>query len=291
MMLIAHISDFHIVEPGQIFSGRVDTAQGLRHAVDAINRHTPRPDLVLATGDLVNDATPAQYDQLREILTPLIPPIMFVPGNHDERRACELLATQLSDQTDDENQKSSTRATTDAAPTVRVGRAFPGEHIAAVSEFADLIIIGLDTTIPERHDGRLGHRQLDWLDDALTEFSDHRVLIAQHHPPFTTGIEQMDQMGLLDADAEAAVLERHRNVVGVLCGHLHRYIASPIGNTVAICAPSTGAQLALNIGGAHPAYTDETPAMLLHLLQPGHRLVTHVQPIPVPEAWLPDWAQ
>jgi Icc protein len=289
-MLIAHISDFHIVEPGHVFSGRVDTARGLRDAIDAINHHIPRPDLVIATGDLVNDATPGQYDQLREILNDLIPPVLFVPGNHDERRACEQLPSRPMDLLDGSRHGSTTRATAHVNPVVDVLRSFPGEHTAVIAEFADLIIIALDTTIPGRHDGLLGQRQLDWLDAALSEFADRNVLIAQHHPPFSTGIEQMDQMGLVDADDEAAVLERHHNVVGVLCGHLHRFIASPIGNTVAVCAPSTGAQLSLNIGGAHPAYTDERPAMLLHLLQPGHRLVTHVQPIPVPEAWLPEWA-
>ena len=282
-MLIAHISDFHILDPGEIFSGRVDTAAGLRRAIDAINHHTPRPDLVIATGDLVNDATPGQYDQLRSLLSGLIPPALFVAGNHDERRACASLGfghPSADDRSGDPTHDG----------RVRILEAMDADQHAFVAEVDSLIVVGLDTTIPGRHDGQLGERQLAWLDSVLSNLAGRDVLIMQHHPPFSTGLEQMDAMGLTDAQAEDTVLERHRNVVGVLCGHLHRFITSPIGNTVAICAPSTGAQLALEIGDGHPAYTDETPAMLLHLMRPGQRLVTHVQPIPVPESWLPHWA-
>jgi len=288
-MLIAHISDFHVLEPTEVFSGRVDTADGLRRAIAAINDHTPRPDLVIATGDLVNDAQPGQYDHLRALLSDLVPPALFVAGNHDERRAC---ASLISAHAEADTTAGTDDASVAAGPEhrLRVLESSADQHSCFVAEFGALIIVGLDTTIPGRHDGRLGEQQLHWLEDTLTTFADRDVLIAQHHPPFCTGIEQMDRMGLADAEAEAAVLERHDNVVGVLCGHLHRFIVSPIGNTVAMCAPSTGAQLALEIGDGHPAYTDETPAMLLHLHRPRQRLVTHVQPIPVPEPWLPDWA-
>lgn len=282
-MLIAHISDFHILDPGEIFSGRVDTAAGLRRAIDAINQYTPRPDLVIATGDLVNDATPGQYEQLRALLSDLVPPALFVAGNHDERRAC----ASLGFGPDSPNVHVADQGHRGQA---RILESLDADQHAFIAEMDSLVVIGLDTTIPGRHDGHLGDGQLEWLDSALSNLVDRDVLIMQHHPPFSTGLEQMDAMGLTDAHAEAAVLERHHNVVGVLCGHLHRFITSPIGNTIAVCAPSTGAQLALEIGDAHPAYTDETPAMLLHLVRPGERLVTHVQLIPVPESWLPHWA-
>src|SRR5688572_7937744 len=43
----------------------------------------PAPDLVLITGDLVNDGLPSQYEHLAELLAPLTAPVHLMPGNHD----------------------------------------------------------------------------------------------------------------------------------------------------------------------------------------------------------------
>ena len=59
-VLVAQITDCHIVEPGELMADRVDTAAMLRAAVAHILDMTPRPDVVLATGDLVNDVRTAQ---------------------------------------------------------------------------------------------------------------------------------------------------------------------------------------------------------------------------------------
>jgi 3',5'-cyclic AMP phosphodiesterase CpdA len=280
-MIIAHISDFHIVEPGMTFSGRVDTAAGLHRAVQAINALDPLPDLVVATGDLVNDGTAAQYRHLEELLAPLVPPMLAIPGNHDERSIFTALfgARRI------------------AAATANANGAVPEligtgpRDTTFVTRFNDIITIGLDTTVEGRHDGRLGAEQLEWLDETLTDHAGQPVVIVQHHPPFATGIEQMDEMGLGDAAEQREVLSHHVNVNGVLCGHLHRFITAAVGSGVAVCAPSTGAQLALQIGSLHPAYTDETPALLLHLVERPERLVSHVHPIPTPSPWLPEWAR
>ena len=84
-MLIAQITDCHIVEPGGLMADRVDPAAGLRRAIAVINDLDPRPDLVLATGDLVNDGTPAQYDHLVPLLDQIAAPLLVIPGNHDDR--------------------------------------------------------------------------------------------------------------------------------------------------------------------------------------------------------------
>ena len=47
----------------------------------------PPPDVVLCTGDLVNDGTDEQYAHLRRLLEPIEAPIRLVCGNHDDRAA------------------------------------------------------------------------------------------------------------------------------------------------------------------------------------------------------------
>ena len=43
-MLLAHISDLHVMPKGEVAYGRVDTAGMLREAVAHLNRLDPQPD-------------------------------------------------------------------------------------------------------------------------------------------------------------------------------------------------------------------------------------------------------
>ena len=60
-MLIAQITDLHIAEPDAEIHDFVDTNENLARAVKFLNRHAPRPDVVLATGDLTDHGRPEQY--------------------------------------------------------------------------------------------------------------------------------------------------------------------------------------------------------------------------------------
>src|SRR5436309_13121461 len=89
-MIVAQLSDPHIVEPGKsprtpAGFGPVDTAGFLSRAVDAINRLDPLPDIAVITGDLVDRGEPAEYGHLRRLIAPLRMPGFVRPGNHDAR--------------------------------------------------------------------------------------------------------------------------------------------------------------------------------------------------------------
>ena len=74
-MLIAQISDMHIKAPGKQLYNRIDKAGYLARAVAHILKLDPRPDIVLATGDLVDGGTTEEYAFLRELLAPLPMPV------------------------------------------------------------------------------------------------------------------------------------------------------------------------------------------------------------------------
>ena len=96
-----------------------------------------------------------------------------------------------------------------------------------------------------------------------------------HHPPFLTGIDYMDNYGLENSGALAAVVARHPQVERILCGHLHRSIDRRFAGTVAGTAPSTAHQVALNfLPDAPLRFAFEPPGYQLHLWREGG-LVTH----------------
>src|SRR5216684_2212730 len=86
-MLIAQISDMHVKAEGELLYGRIDTAGFLERAVAHVRALDPRPDVVLATGDLVEGGKPEEYARLRRLLAPLDMPVHLIPGNHDARDA------------------------------------------------------------------------------------------------------------------------------------------------------------------------------------------------------------
>ncbi len=74
---IAQLSDTHIGGPND------GSGERLSAAVDEINAMTRPPDLVLATGDLTHNGTPAEWAEFRERLDRCAVPWVAISGNHD----------------------------------------------------------------------------------------------------------------------------------------------------------------------------------------------------------------
>jgi 3',5'-cyclic AMP phosphodiesterase CpdA len=221
-MLIAQITDMHIKPEGVLAYKRVDTAGFLARAVDHILRLDPRPDIVLATGDLVDAGTDEEYERLRRLLVPLPMPVYLIPGNHDDRAAMR-------------------RVFADHAYLPREG------FIQYVVDEGPVRLIALDTLLPGSGSGLMDGERIAWLDARLDEARSKPTLIFMHHPPFKTGIAYMDSIGLDGTDALADVVRRHPHVERVVCGHLHRSIQSRWAGTVASTAPSTAHQIFLDV--------------------------------------------
>ena len=137
-------------------------------------------------------------------------------------------------------------------------------------------LVALDTLIPGEAGGLLCSERLAWLDHALASAAARPVLLMMHHPPFVTGIERMDRDGLQNTEALAAVVVRYPQIERILCGHLHRAIDCRFAGTVAGTAPSTGAQLRLDLTAEAPLrFMHEPPGYQLHMWHKDSGLVTH----------------
>ncbi|MFY1848859.1 phosphodiesterase [Achromobacter dolens] len=251
-MLIAQITDLHMRTPGDKAYGIIDPAAFLGPAVRALNALTPRPDCVLITGDLTDLGRPHEYQALRDQLQALEIPYFLPPGNHDDR--------------------------------AQLRAAFPdhgylqgqGPFIQYAVETYPLRLLALDTVVPMKSHGELCDERLGWLAARLAEQPDRPTLVLMHHPPFQTGIEHMDDIGLLAGGPELErIVARYPRVERVLCGHLHRTIFRRFGGTIASTCPGTAHQLALELGPRPTLqYIMEPPGYQLHWWHDG-ALVTH----------------
>lgn len=252
-MIVAQITDLHISTEGSLAYGRYDTSNTLSRCIAHLLRRRPAPDVVLATGDLVDAGSEAEYRRLRLLLAPLTMPLYLIPGNHDDRDAMR-------------------RVFRDHVYLGPAGE--PARY--SVAGYA-LRLLALDTTVRGETGGALDEAQIDWLDGELAATPREPALVFLHHPPFRTGIARMDTIGLAAASAErlGAILSRHAQVQLLTCGHVHRAIQVRWHGTVASVCPSTAFQYRLNLEDPklEPS-PHEPPAYQLHCWN-GSELVTH----------------
>jgi len=250
-MLLAQISDLHVMPKGALAYGRVDTAAMLRDAVGHLNRLDPQPDSVLITGDLADRGERTAYAHLREILADLKAPFYVIPGNHDRSAEFRLA---FADQ-----------------PYLPM----TGEFILYAIESLAVRIVALDSVVQGRTRGAVCDERLAWLERTLAQRPLAPTIVMMHHAPFVTGLPHFDQVGMdRSADLEN-VIARHPQVERVVCGHVHRATQIRFGGTIASSCPSTAHQVALDLRpSGTDSFTLEPPGFQVHRWT-GSTLFTH----------------
>lgn len=255
--LIVQISDLHIKRPGALAYNRVDTAAALTRCIAELNRFSPRPDLVVISGDLADTPTAEEYTHFKSLLAPLRIPFAAIPGNHDHRALMRAALPQ------------------DGAPAqgaINLARAV-----------GELDVLLIDSSTPGMNYGTLDVATLEWLDATLAASATQPALLFVHHPPFVTGISHMDVQNLRNADALAGILRRHPRVRLLAAGHVHRAVLTTFAGIATTICPAPNHAVALDLGaGLPPSLKIEPPAFHLHAWFPGDgfgRVVTHWMPI------------
>lgn len=254
-MLIAQITDIHLGfepdNPAEFNRKRLDMV------IERLMNGPNRPDMLLATGDLVDRGDEASYRRLANALSVCPFPVHLAMGNHDARDAFRAIF-----------------------PDVGCVDGFIQYDVSLDGGRKRLIVI--DTLEEGRHGGAFCETRAAWLTARLAEAPDTPTVIVMHHPPVEVGIDWMNT----HPDEPwvrrfADVIAGHHQVKALLCGHLHRPIAAPWnGVTVSICA-STAPQVSLDLRTIDPARPDnrpmivaDDPAYALHRWSE-HGLVSH----------------
>jgi 3',5'-cyclic AMP phosphodiesterase CpdA len=264
-VLIAHLTDTHVLAAGAVDGERhVDNNGRLAQAVATIGAETPPMRAVLATGDLTNDGQTAEYEELGRLLAPLSIPVLPIPGNHDDR--------------------DRVRATFPDVPWVDAA------HASWVTTVDHVRIVGLDSVRPGEPGAEFDTDRERWLRGVLGEPHDRPTVLAVHHPPFTTGIAWMDASGFVGLDRLEATLRDHP-VDRVVCGHLHRPIASTIAGIPVQVGLSTVQHVELGLAADAPIELILDPVGYQILRIDGAAIVTHTRYIDTGQLpFRPSWA-
>lgn len=273
-LLIAQLSDIHLRPRGRLYKDVTDSNQQFRAAIHHLQTIDRRPDLVVITGDLVDEGHADEYASVLELLKELAMPCLVMPGNHDDRERLRAVMAELRSSAD--------------SPASAVGSLLPppGALLPApaplhyVVETFPVRIVAFDACVPGRHHGQASENDLAWLERALTADRTKPTLLLMHHPPFVSGIPYLDQYRYFGEAALAELVRAAPNIEAVLCGHVHRLMTRRWAGTQVLACPSTTTEIALQLQpDASPKSYLGPPACLLHWWTPSHGLVSHLSHI------------
>ena len=210
---ILQITDTHL------FAGETDTLLGINtlhsyHAVlDAIVKQQLPADLIVATGDLVQDQSTRAYQRFTDGIARLPAPCVWLPGNHDYQpsMAQELAAAGIS----------------------------PSKQVLLGDQWQILL---LDSQVQSVPHGELSDDPLIWLDNCLAQQPDRHTVVMLHHHPLASGCTWLDQHSLRNSHMLAEVLTRYQNIEGILCGHIHQDLDVMWNGIRMLATPSTCVQ-------------------------------------------------
>lgn len=240
---ILQLTDTHLyADPDGTLLG-VNTLASCRSVIEYFLAHHWDIDLLLATGDLVHDASPEGYRQISEMLIGFDVPVFCLPGNHDvpasmhTHMSCDGVSTEL------------------------------------VNSMGGWRFLMLNSVVDNSEGGRLAGTQLERLERALDE-DDRHALVCMHHQPVKVGSAWIDTMAIENPGEFFAIIDRYPQVRGVLWGHIHQSYDAARNGVRLMASPSTCVQFAPHIDEFK--VDEEPPGFRLLALLPDGRILSEV---------------
>ena len=255
-MLVAQITDLHLkAENG----GSCRNLSRLRCVLADLKNMRQRPDVIVVTGDLTEKGEDASYFAVKTELSSIGIPYYLAMGNHDHAPAL-------------------------AACFPRT--VFKAAFLHYSVDDYPLRLIILDTSLPGRHGGSFCAERAAWLERELSKAPSAPTLIAMHHPPTDIGIAWMTTPNEAPwAKRFESIIQRHNNIVHIMCGHIHRPIFKSFAGTTLSVAGAVAPQVRLDLSDINPEAADgrvliedSPPSYALHHWKDGVLTTHHIQP-------------
>jgi 3',5'-cyclic AMP phosphodiesterase CpdA len=190
MAVLLHISDTHF---GTEDAPVVTALQTLAHDL--------KPDALVLSGDITQRARSAQFTAARRFCDSLrIPKMLALPGNHDIP-LYNVFARVI-------------------APWQGWQRAF-GHDLEPVLELPDAVVVGVNTTRPERHkDGEVSPHQVRRVVEILRQIPRAKLRVVVTHQPACV-MRPEDEKDRLHGGEDAVKAWSEAGADLVLGGHIH----------------------------------------------------------------------
>lgn len=221
-LTVLQFTDTHLYGDSSSRMRGVDTYDTFRETVAHALANEGSPDFILLTGDVSMDETSQSYERVREIIEPINVPVYFLPGNHDCFETMKWAFKKGSQS------------------NIRHDRSFSA---------GNWLFVLLDSVLPQKVEGRLSDEELARLDEELSRHADFNALVCLHHNAMPITKVPEDDKGLENAGAFFRLLDGHKNVRGVLWGHVHGEYQLSRNGVPLYASPSTCIQFKVEAQG------------------------------------------
>lgn len=252
---ILQITDTHLFgDPKQDLLG-ICSWDSLQAVIQSVQKDKQPFDLVVVTGDISQDDSPASYQAFAQAVRVFERPVVWLPGNHDD----SLIMPELLGQ----------------APLSSANR--------VLTDHWQLLM--LDSQVRGFTFGELAQEQLQSVQLSLEEHPELFTLVFVHHNPVPVGSTWLDQHRMKNGEALLSLLAEHPNARGVVWGHVHQDWEQQREHLHLIATPSTCIQFKPR---SHQFALDKRPPGYRYLTLNGNgELVTELKRLP-DNAFVPD---
>jgi 3',5'-cyclic AMP phosphodiesterase CpdA len=245
---ILHLSDTHLLGDVAGRHNGVDTTRALDRVL-ARAADVEGIGLVVVSGDLSEDGSPASYERLRERVDPFAAqrgaPVAYVMGNHDAAQGFEQVL---------------------------------GAREGAF-EVGGFRVLRLDTSVPRAGYGELFPAQLDALRAQLATPAERGTIVVMHHAPIPAWTALLRALELQNTDAALDAISSG-DVRLVLAGHYHHAVSGRAGRVPVIVAPGVTNTIDAVAPSGHERAAAGSGFAVIDLPETGEPAVTFVS---VPE--------
>jgi len=203
---ILQVSDCHVAADRTASYRGQNADQNLKRLLPVMRAWDP--DLVLLTGDVSEDASPASYARVAVMLGTVGAPLLALPGNHDDPEVMQ--------------------------------QHFPlGPWRGPFTrETARWLLVVMDSTEPGKISGSFSQHSLELLDERLRGSGAEFIIVALHHQPVPVNSPWIDRYALENPDLFFSFIDSDNRIRCITWGHVHQDFRTQRNGVALLGAPS-----------------------------------------------------
>lgn len=229
---LLQITDSHLFKDPSAALLNLNTQKSFEKVLELVQSNENGVDLILASGDISQDASYESYIRFGKAMDVLGAPFVWIPGNHDRRTVMESIKGYES-------------------------------AFAKVVTNDTWQVIMLDSSVVGEVHGMLHDEDLEHLRQSLAaaqrDATIEHTLVCLHHNPVPGSAGWMDGIGLHNDAEFLELIDNSSTVRAVVYGHIHQELDFERKGIRFFCTPSTCIQfkpevLDFTLDSVSPAY-------------------------------------
>ena len=238
------ITDTHLMNKDELEFVDINPAQTFHAVMDDIQICYPETDFIVHTGDVAQVSVPETYENYLAYMKKLNIPHYQIPGNHDDANVFPF---------------------------------YQGHDDAHAIHFGPWTVILLNSAVQDKIYGYVTEKQLQQLDQLLTQYKKQYIIVTCHHHPLEMHSHWIDHHILKNTDDLKKILVKHKNIKIVLFGHVHQDSWNEWNGIQFYSTPSTCVQFKPK--SENFALDEETPGYRVLLLKKNGEFKTKIHRI------------